>query len=500
MGYNYVDKHNYYSNTVEASYIRNRRPEFNGNPYIEALPLPRNKDEIIKAYNKPFSNYNYDEQVLWSKNDKLTLISLLKDVRFILPFHYDLENQFYMILLNSYHLRQDYLGKFEITKNNTTEYISNILVSDNGPASVGLSLLGFSGCGKSTAISTLLSNYPQVIEHSSEQMHKFTQIVYLVITCLPNSNFSALYASIGAEIDKALHNTEPFYKKLIERKRSIAEKADVVCDLINTLGIGCIIFDEIQLIDFKGHRENTFEGLLTIVNKTKVALMVVGTEDAYYKLFQNLRTGRRAGSLIQANSYCKDKKYFTAIVKSLWKYQWFDEYIPLTELIIETLYLTTKGIIDQLISIFMFMQIEYLEFKNKPVVDEKYIQFISNKYFSGLNNILQDIYYPLEPKKQSKVIPSVTTPTDNLRSKIIKNIQNTLYYTNNTSAYTYDKIENAVDYIINAKKNSEDDEQELTRKALNRLKYLGSDKRTKSKKKRILSDNELNQILKENEN
>lgn len=35
---------------------------------------------------------------------------------------------------------------------------------------------------------------------------------------------------------------------MIGNKRSLTEKADMVCKLIQLFGIGCIIFDEIQLI------------------------------------------------------------------------------------------------------------------------------------------------------------------------------------------------------------------------------------------------------------
>ena len=47
---------------------------------------------------------------------------------------------------------------------------------------------------------------------------------------------------------------------MIGNKRSRTEKADIVCKLIQLFGIGCIIFDEIQLINFNCNKENTYEG------------------------------------------------------------------------------------------------------------------------------------------------------------------------------------------------------------------------------------------------
>ncbi len=60
-----------------------------------------------------------------------------------------------------------------------------------------------------------------------------------------------------------------------------------VCELIEKFSIGTIVLDEIQLINFNSNKENSYEGLLGIVNKTKIALSVVGTDEAYKKLFRN---------------------------------------------------------------------------------------------------------------------------------------------------------------------------------------------------------------------
>ncbi len=60
--------------------------------------------------------------------------------------------------------------------------------------------------------------------------------------------------------------------------------------------------DEIQLIDFSRTRESSFESLMILANRTKVAIAVVGTEDAYEMMFSKFRTGRRVGTVIKAHS------------------------------------------------------------------------------------------------------------------------------------------------------------------------------------------------------
>lgn len=122
------------------------------------------------------------------------------------------------------------------------------------------------------------------------------QITYIVVPYVPNSNFRLLYTQIGEAIDFVLGNAEPCYERLISKQRNLGDMQMKVCELIEKFSIGTIVLDEIQLVNFKSNRENTYEALLSIVNKTKVALSVVGTEDAYNLLFSKLRNARRSGN------------------------------------------------------------------------------------------------------------------------------------------------------------------------------------------------------------
>lgn len=506
------------TNIVKARYVKSKTPIDNGNPYIEALPRPRETlDEIYNAYTKPLSGFNLKNQSTWTKYEKISYISSLRSIRYMLPFHSSLEQKFHLALLSSYRERRCSINrdtKIKITKNDQEDYVEAQLLGKNGAATnAGVTLLGYSGCGKSASVEILLSNYPQVIEHHSEIMPKFTQIIYIVVVCPTNSNFSALYSNIGAEIDKALNNVEPIYQKQIDSKRTLGDKADEVCRLIQKFGIGCIIFDEIQLIDFKGQKENTFESLLTIVNKTKVALMVVGTEDAYDKMFPNLRMARRSGALIRAHQYCEDKRYFASIVKNLMQYQWFEPKVEATPEIIKALYEVTKGIIDQLISIYMYMQIDYLEADddNKPTIDSKYVYKISDTYFPGMKRLLKHIDEVNVDKElfdnlqQIKFeIDSILNDADiknatefalnnmnstcqqdkfNIRNNVITNVTNTLNISKPNEHYNHATIEKAVDYVMGLKKNLNATEHELSQKAYERLISKPSDKRPGIKKK-----------------
>lgn len=532
--YNYVsdssDKNQYSDfdldtqNCVPARYVKSKLSLDNGNMLIEALPPPRSPKAILAAYKKPVPGYYVDDIQSMSQYEKMLAIRTLRQYRSPLPFHNILESQFHLMLVESYRNRRcraispDYI---KITKENREE-VTDIVVQGKiaSAANAGCALIGYSGCGKSSALEILLSNYPQVIEHVTDTALRLTQIVYLPIVCPTNSNFSALYSEIGAAIDRALGNTEQIYESQVNKHKTLPAKANYICDLIERFAIGCIIFDEIQLIDFKGQKENSFESLLTIVNKTKVALLTVGTEDALEKMYPNLRTGRRAGSFIDASRYCAMRTLFDFIVTDLLQYQWIDHKIEPTPEILDAFYQVTGGIIDQLIGVYMFTQIDYLLASRGNTINSKQILKVAKTHYPGMQDLLKDLNPQLEKtrremkekadmeldmiiqeRQQNLAMQEIMAEQANansqeiaiLRDKIIRNIQTTLKKSNETCILK--EIENAVDSILKMKANRGKTENELSSKAYQLLNKRKQNKATSARHNKKSGD--TTQILME---
>lgn len=173
---------------------------------------------------------------------------------------------------------------------------------------------------------------------------------------------------------------------------SLSKYTDMVRRLIEQFSIGMIVFDEIQHLNFDTSLENSFESILELTNQTKVAFGVVGTEDAYDKIFAgNLRQTRRLGPEIHADRYCSNKLLFTHIVTKLFTYQWFDHLVTPTQAMIDAMYECTHGIIDQVIGLYMFMNIDYLNAGKKPTVDEAYIFKTAKRHYPSMLNLIGDM-------------------------------------------------------------------------------------------------------------
>lgn len=464
--------------------------------------------------------YDFERESNLPDSTRLYMVGQLRSLRLPLPFHKELEQSFRLALEESYRNRYtiaDEQAKLEVTVADVKQGQHNKLVGDNfSSANAGFSLLGCSGCGKSSSLKILLSQYPQVIMHHDDKYGRYPQIVYLVVNCVANSNFSALYASIGNAIDRALGITTSVYQKLIESRRSLGEKAEKVRELVEIFAIGIIILDEIQLIDFQSTKENSFESLMTLTNRTKVAIAVVGTEDAYSKMFTHLRTARRLGNIISGNLYCENRTYFSILAKRVFKYQWFDSPVKMTNDMLEALYRNTHGIIDQLVGLCMYLNLDYISSKSRPTIDADYINKVAKRHYRGIQKLMDELDDPLNEKKRQKIIEEADRKLDNLlqehkqtafaekimesaeadekkiplKKNIIHNIEMVV------ADYTSDRIAAAVDRVLIS--TDETDEKVLTRvvmKLLTDSKKETPTKKQKSKKKPLQTSDMVKFII-----
>ncbi|WP_419078397.1 AAA family ATPase [Ruminococcus sp.] len=373
---------------VTAKYIKSY--QYQGNPYIEALPKGRSIEEVLCFYNRVIDVPNEEELSSMDEYERCDTVEALDDFRIALPFHAMVELEFHRALVRSYKKREimeDPDVNLKYTMENKDMVSHNCIVSRNfSDPALGFTLLGTSGCGKSTGINMLLENYPQVIIHEPDTWQRTVQIVYLHIHCPQNSNFNLLYRTIGRAFDRALGNLNPIYETLLTAGRDLGTKYATLRNLVERFAVGMIILDEIELLDTKSTKETSFEMFMQLSNETGVAVSVIGTMDAYTDIFSKRRTARRTGVLIEAAKYCTKKKQFEKIVNNLTMFQWRPDPVYYDDALVNALFEATDGVISDLIEIYKQIQKDYLRTKRENVTPD-YIVSIADKYYKGLREI-----------------------------------------------------------------------------------------------------------------
>lgn len=444
-------------NIVEAEYVRSPVPEYQGNPFIEALPLPWTEEETVVFCKRSLMHYNGPEERALSKNHRIMMLERLREVRVVLPFQYRLQQEMLRSLYSGYSRRFQIKSESPNSEGSCAEVGSHtkLISEDDGDANIWFTVCGEPGTGKSSALRTVLKHIPQMIRHSTTK-GKMLQIVYLVVTCPANNNVTSLLCAIGAAVDK-LTNTQNYFENKIARHSTKGGRELIVRQIIENFAIGLIIFDEIQEMSFANYKDS-FNTFVTISGRSRVALGLIGTEEAKAKVCSNKYIARRCGIMISADSYCADKKTFRRILNELQRYQWIDEpvYFKLdidmgknvfTDPAVESLYKYSHGIVDRLVSIYIYMQFEKIQ---KPAVafDDKLIKTIVDRYYAGLEELYKaeksdpeilrniagifdkakerqkGIFQKLKDQKMTDLLEKDNGEVDQLRQKVITNIQN----------------------------------------------------------------------------
>lgn len=397
-------------------YTKSKLKSDNGNPFIECLPAPKTGRPLCLKYTVPI--VDYDRQKIYTmlrNHDNMNLansIMQLKELRVPLPMNYELEDDIYRLLIQSYRNRSMmsddsvmlpvHMGGEEGNVN------SKLYTKFTSSAPSGIAVLGYAGSGKTIAVHMMLADIPQVIIHSTKETPQFTQVVWLDIECAPNSNLGAVWDGFGSALDRALHNLDGYYHNMIARKHNTSAKMEIVIDLIQQFNIGVICFDEIEHINFSANRESTFEEFLYLQDKTHVGLVVIGTEETYLKMFGQLRSQRRFNTVIHASSYCHDN-YADIVARQIMAYQWFTPAVDINnpeigQPLIQAMLDCSKGIVDQMITLWTLVNLSLATSKKQENLTPEFIKTIAQKEIPQVtNDLLNHLNDPMAGNERERL-------------------------------------------------------------------------------------------------
>ena len=328
------------------------------NPFALAIRRPLTEEEVIDEVAR--TPRVYEGECELSPYARRELVMRLDDFVEPLPRFFELENRISGMIRAGYARRNPLpLG------------LQRQLVEKQGldqrefttPAPItlapGLSLIGFSDVGKTTAVSSVLSLHSQLHIHESFQGVPFhrTQLVWARVACPPSGGARTLLMNIFQEFDRLLGTDN--HRRFDNSRRSGPELIPNLVDIMSTLGLGLLVIDEIQRLVRMGDEEaslllDVFTHLRTEIH---TPVMLIGTPKAMSVLNSGFEQGRRNTSLGHIDWQPMDNDDTWAFfVEQMWKLQWLSKPTPLTEKLQNALYEWSQGITDIAVKIFKMAQ------------------------------------------------------------------------------------------------------------------------------------------------
>ncbi|NFV80376.1 ATP-binding protein [Magnetospirillum aberrantis] len=339
-------------------------PEYSGNPFIASLPPILSMAEALKALNAPPAFHERER----SFPDELRVHCIQRLNNYFLPLEQHLKLEMALSVL----IRQGYVSRNPLDKtyfqrlqdgHDRIVHKDLLLGRQRSPSTASsMALVGCSGMGKSRTVERLLNLYPKIIYH--EEPYSFYQIVWLKLDCPLQGSPKQLCISFFQAIDNLLGTD--YIREFAGPRRGLDEMIRHMYQVANLHAIGVLVIDEIQhLNQTRGAGPDLLLNfLVTLVNTIGIPVLTVGTHGAMAVLQGNFRQARRAsglGSHVWNN--LKPDRTWDHFVDAMWRYQWTQEFTPLTDDLRQVLYEESQGIIDVVVKLFMLAQLRAIRLR-----------------------------------------------------------------------------------------------------------------------------------------
>lgn len=363
-------------NAFKAIYSDQGIDEYHDNPFIEALPPILTEEEAIERLTY-LPQYKANERNL---APELRYHCIQRLFRYFEPIdrHVELEQRISRII------RQGYLARNPLEPQYVTHIREPHNITSNGPydlsndsgfctSASGMTVIGISGMGKTTAINRVLSLYPQLIIHSeykSIPLKQF-QIVWLKLDCPFDGSLKGLCINFFQAIDGLMGTS--YFKKYGNPRNSVDAMLPRMSQIAKLFGLGVLIIDEIQHLNMahSGGPDKMLNFFVTLVNTIGVPVILIGTTKALSVVQGEFRQARRgSGQGDMAWERFNNDDYWDLFIEGMWNYQWTTEKVPLTKELKDVLYDESQGIIDIAIKLYVLAQWRSISLREEAISEE----------------------------------------------------------------------------------------------------------------------------------
>jgi hypothetical protein len=270
-------------------------------------------------------------------------------------------------------------------------YTRDFLTPDSFSRPLVVSVFGLSGTGKSRAIERSLSLYDQVVVHDSfpYMVGPFKQLVWLKVD-VPGSGRSADLADQLMMCTDVALGTNYFEKDLQSSRRPGPAMLRAWLQKASAHFLGVLVLDEVQnffKLPTKKSRQKlgearrreplriiddeTIKFILTLANTSRIAIVASGTPDGMAAFASRFSTAQRmtTGGFHKLLPIVgpEDRYYKRYLLPILFKYQWFDEKLPLSPELQELLYEKSAGVPRILMFLWTYAQRCALEREGRSI-------------------------------------------------------------------------------------------------------------------------------------
>jgi len=362
----------------KAVYKQESIESYKGNPFIEALPPTISSVKMLKEGIKGKVKIDFSDVFADSANRIHIISSLIDDFFQPLSSHVRLEEKLSIMIRQGYVGRNIEDGGLQRQLQRGYEQLMTGNVScfsftQAKSTARSLTLIGVSGCGKSTSIARIFSTYPQVIFH---EKYNRIQVVYLKMECPSDGSLKSLCLNFFREVDAQIGSE--YENKYRKGRDGVESLISLMAQISNQITLGILVIDEIQRLNLVkvGGKEKMLEFFVQLVNVVGIPVVFVGTPKARIIFEAELQSGRRSagfGSIFWEPAKYKlgdfnKKSEWTSFCHSLWKYQWLqkkDDNLP--NEIMDCLYDLSQGIFDVVVKLFVMAQLRAITIKTEKI-------------------------------------------------------------------------------------------------------------------------------------
>ena len=206
-------------------------------------------------------------------------------------------------------------------------------------------VIGKSGTGKTSAIMAAINLITD--QKVIEVENPFQKIIPCIkVECPFDASAKGLILEILRSVDEII-GTEYY-----ERSRKTSDTTDILIGTISQVAlnhIGLLVIDEIQNVWGRKNGTTLISMITQLINSSGISIAMVGTEECIPFFEKGAQLARRAQGL-KYNSLLYDE-YYAQFCRSIWKYQYTKELIPIEDSIIEWIYEHSAGVIANNISL-----------------------------------------------------------------------------------------------------------------------------------------------------